>query len=146
MLFVGTGYRIYLKLEGNQLFASGLNSDSTEPCMGVGTGSKCPSNADCGTGLYCEKDLLSVGGYCRDKKNEGQWGYNDYECRNDLGCHRYTEVIGTCTLYFSVPVGGPTYNCMEDSTSLFCATGNCAFDFQYSPTTLGPCISLLFPI
>ena len=99
------------------------NSCKANTCIGLGPGSYCTSNSVCEVGLFC-----GISYFCTQQLSLGMSCTSDFQCKNGLACNSTLFVEGTCILYFSIPSGFPTGNCVDlltDGISNLCSSGAC---------------------
>ena len=100
-------------------------------CKGTALGGNCNSASECDVGLYCFNfkctSLLPVGkSPC----------YADTDCVLNSGCNFNSQLSGTCTQYFSLPLNSQVY-CDSTGFQPLCQSGMCQHTLGLN---IGTCI------
>jgi hypothetical protein len=93
---------------------------ANKTCKGLGVDKTCISHEQCDPGLRCHEDR------CQKQLDLTASGcYSEFDCINSAGCnHPVNSLIGTCTAYFSVPIGQIVSDCIA-GTSYLCKSAEC---------------------
>lgn len=96
------------------------NSCVQSICKGLSSNSTCLSHEECDPGLRCYKES------CQKQLDVTDMNcFNDFDCINSAGCNLpQWSMTGTCTAYFSVPVGQLVSDCIE-GVSYLCKSSEC---------------------